>query len=201
MLQQFGTALRVTIISIVIFGFIYPFVMTGLAQLIFPYEANGSMVSAGGRIVGSRIIGQGWSKRQYFHGRPSAAGRNGYDPTATGGTNLGPDSKKLIDATRTAIAALRKENPDASGPVPMDLVTTSASGIDPDISPEAAYYQAPRVAKARRITIAAVDTIIKRHTKPRTWGILGDPSVNVLALNLDLDAGAPVSTALARRPR
>lgn len=195
MLQQFGAALRVTIVSIIILGFIYPFVMTGLAQVIFPRQANGDYVTVNGKILGSDIIGQLWSKPQYFHGRPSAAGK-GYDPTATGGTNLGSTSRKLIDATKAAIAALRKENPHASGPIPVDLVTSSASGIDPDISPEAAYYQAPRVANARHMPVARVEQIIALHVRERTWGFLGEPRVNVLELNLALDSAAPVSTAL-----
>ncbi len=190
MLQQMATALRVTILSIVLLGFVYPFVMTGLAQAIFPRQANGDYVTANGKIVGSEIIGQLWTKPQYFHGRPSAAGKNGYDPTATSGTNLGPSSKKLIAATKAAIAALKKENPDARGPIPIDLVTSSASGIDPDISPEGAYYQAPRIAGARGITVAAVDRLITRHVKDRTWGILGNPRVNVLELNMALDSVA-----------
>lgn len=190
MLAQMSTAIRLTIISIVMLGFVYPFAMTGLAQIIFPREANGSMVRANGKIVGSDIIGQLWTKPQYFHGRPSAAGKSGYDPTATGGTNLGPSSKKLIDATKAAIAALRKENPDARGPIPIDLVTSSASGIDPDISPAAAYYQAPRVARARGMTVASIDAVIARHVVGRTWGILGNPHVNVLELNLALDGAA-----------
>lgn len=199
MLQQFGAALRVTILSIVFFGFIYPLAMTGLSQVVFPKEANGAMVSTGGKIVGSDIIGQPWTKPYYFHGRPSAAGKNGYDPTATAGTNLGPTSKKLIDATKATIAALKRENPDAREALPMNLVTSSASGIDPDISPAAAYYQSPRVAKARGIPVATVNAIIAREIKPRTWGILGEERVNVLALNLALDAAAPVSGARAHR--
>src|SRR5579864_6622623 len=139
-----GTALIFTIASVVLFGLIYPFVMTLLAQLFFPWQSNGLIVYQNGKPIGSAIIGQLWTKPQYFHGRPSAAGK-GYDPTSTGATNLGPTSKKLIDSTKAIIAAVKKENPDATGPVPMDLVTTSASGIDPDISPEAAYYQAARV--------------------------------------------------------
>lgn len=201
MIQQFGTALRVTVISVVLFGFLYPLAMTGLAQAIFPHQAGGSMIAANGRIVGSEIIGQRWIKPYDFHGRPSAAGRNGYDPTSTGGTNLGPASKKLIDSTKAAIAALRRENPDARGPVPIDLVTSSASGIDPDISPQAAYYQAPRVAKARGMRIQAVDALIARAVKQRTWGILGNPRVNVLALNLALNAAARGSGVLARPRR
>lgn len=177
-----------TAVSVVIFGLIYPFAMTGLARVLFPHQANGSLVERDGHVVGSSIVGQLWTKPQYFHGRPSAAGNNGYDPTSTGGTNLGPSSKKLIDATEAAMAALRKENPNASGPAPMDLVTSSASGIDPDISPEAAYYQAPRVAAARHLDRQTVNELIARHTVGRTFGFLGEPRVNVLELNLALDA-------------
>jgi K+-transporting ATPase ATPase C chain len=186
MIKHFGVALRLTIISVVIFGLIYPFAMTGLAQVLFPNQANGSLVTRNGQVVGSSIIGQLWSKPQYFHGRPSAAGK-GYDPTATGGTNLGPTSKKLIDATKAAIVALRKENPDATLPIPIDLVTSSGSGIDPDISPEAAYYQAPRVAKARHLALDRVNALIAATTQGRTFGFLGEPRVNVLSINLALD--------------
>src|SRR6516164_6955634 len=147
-IRHVGTALVYTVLSVIAFGFVYPFVMTGIAQLAFPSQANGSIVYVNGKPVGSAIIGQLWTKPQYFHGRPSAAGK-GYDPTATGGTNLGPTSKKLKDATKKTIADLKKENPDANGSPPMDLVTSSASGIDPDITPEAAYWEVPRVAKAR----------------------------------------------------
>ena len=180
-------ALLFTIVSVVLFGLVYPFAMTLLAQMAFPTQAGGSYVTSGDKVVGSDIIGQMWTKPQYFHGRPSAAG-NGYDPTATGGTNLAPTSKKLMGATKAAIAALKKENPDASVAIPMDLVTSSASGIDPDISPDAAYYQAPRIAAARNMTVGAVDTIIAAHVLPRELGFLGEPRVNVLALNLALDA-------------
>jgi K+-transporting ATPase ATPase C chain len=176
-----------TLITVVALGLVYPLVMTLVAQLIFPNQANGSIIYQNGKPIGSDIIGQLWTKPQYFQGRPSAAG-NGYDPTSTGATNLGPTSKKLIDATRATIVALKKANPDATGPIPMDLVTSSASGIDPDISPEAAYYQAPRVAKARHMTLDAVDAIVAAHVQQRELGVLGDPRVNVLALNLALDA-------------
>jgi potassium-transporting ATPase KdpC subunit len=175
-----------TVVTVIIFGLIYPLVMTAIAQIVFPYQANGSIVYVEGKPVGSAIIGQLWTKPQYFHGRPSAAGK-GYDPTSTGATNLGPTSKKLIDATKATIAALRKENPDATVPVPMDLVTSSGSGIDPDISPEAAYYQAPRVAKARHLALSYVNALIARSIRGRTFGILGEPRVNVLELNLALD--------------
>jgi K+-transporting ATPase ATPase C chain len=186
-LHHLRTALIYTVVSVIVFGLIYPFAMTGLALVLFPRQANGSMILVNGKPVASAIIGQLWTKPQYFHGRPSAAGK-GYDPTSTGGTNLAPTSKKLIDATRQTIAALHKENPEATGPIPMDLVTTSASGIDPDISPEAAYYQAPRIARARGVTVAQVDALIAKHVTPRMFGILGEPRINVLELNLALDS-------------
>jgi len=190
MIKELSTAFRVTVISIVTFGLIYPLVMTLIAQLLFPRQANGSLVSVNGKLVGSAIIGQLWTKPQYFHGRPSAAGK-GYDPTSTGGTNLGPTSKKLIDATKATIAALEKENPDATGAPPIDLVTSSASGIDPDISPEAAYWEAPRVAKARNLSVSSVNAIVAQHVRGRTFGFLGEPRVNVLELNLALDGTKP----------
>ena len=190
-IRHVGTALVYTVLSVIAFGFVYPFVMTGIAQLAFPSQANGSIVYVNGKPVGSAIIGQLWTKPQYFRGRPSAAGK-GYDPTSTGGTNFGPTSKRLIDGTRATIAALRKENPDATVPMPMDLVTSSGSGIDPDISPQAALYQAPRVAKARYLPTAVVVALINRHVHGRTFGFLGEPRVNVLELNLALD-GAQVT--------
>jgi K+-transporting ATPase ATPase C chain len=174
-------------VTVIAFGLIYPLVMTGISQLLFPYQANGSIVYVNGKPVGSAIVGQLWTKPQYFQGRPSAAGK-GYDPTSTGATNLGPTSKKLIDSTKATIAALKRANPDATVPVPMDLVTSSGSGIDPDISPEGAYYQAPRVAKARNIPVAAVNALIARMIAPRTFGFLGEPRVNVLQLNMALDS-------------
>ncbi len=187
-LHHLGTAAIFTVVSIVLLGFVYPLVMTGLSTLLFPWQANGSIVEVNGKPVGSAIIGQLFTKPQYFQGRPSAAGKNGYDPTQTGGTNLAPTSKKLIDATKATIEALKKANPDATDPIPMDLVTSSGSGIDPDISPEAAYYQAPRVAKARHMDLQAVRSLIDGHVKGRDLGILGEPRVNVLELNIALDA-------------
>jgi potassium-transporting ATPase KdpC subunit len=186
MIKHLGTSVRVTIVSIVLLGIVYPLAMTGIAQALFPRQANGSLVTVNGRVVGSSIIGQLWTKPQYFHGRPSAAGK-GYDPTQTGGTNYGPTSRKLIASTKAAIAQLEKENPGASGPPPIDLVTSSGSGIDPDISPEAAYWQAPRVAKARNMSLATVNASIAQHIEGRTFGFLGEPRVNVLELNLALD--------------
>ena len=186
-LRHLGTAAIYTVVSVILLGIVYPLAMTGIAQLVFPRQANGSILVVGGKPIGSQIIGQLWTKPQYFQGRPSAAGK-GYDPTSTGGTNLAPTSKKLIDATRAAIAALKKENPDATGAVPMDLVTSSASGIDPDISPEAADYQVPRVAKARGLAPAAVAALVAAQVAHRQLGFLGEPHVNVLELNVALDA-------------
>ena len=190
MIKHLGTSLRVTIVSVILLGLIYPLVMTAIAQTIFPWQANGSMIVVNGKIAGSAIIGQLWTKPQYFHGRPSAAGK-GYDPTATGGTNYGPTSKKLIDSTKATIAQLKKDNPDASGPPPIDLVTSSGSGIDPDVTPAAAYWQAPRVAKARHMTVAVVNALVATHVQGRTFGFLGEPRVNVLKLNLALDGVKP----------
>jgi K+-transporting ATPase ATPase C chain len=187
MIRHLGVSLRVTILTVILLGIVYPLAMTALAQGIFPHQANGSMVVVDGKTVGSEIVGQLWTKPQYFHGRPSAAGK-GYDPTQTGGTNLGPTSAKLISSTKATIEQLKKENPNATIPLPMDLVTSSASGIDPDISPEGAYYQAPRVAAARHMSVADVDAIIAAHVQGRELGFLGEPHVNVLALNLALDA-------------
>jgi K+-transporting ATPase ATPase C chain len=186
-LRHLVTSALYTVVTVILLGIVYPLVMTGIAMVLFPHQANGSIVTVDGKAVGSSIIGQLWTKPQYFQGRPSAAGK-GYDPTATGGTNLGPTSKKLIDATRSTIDALKKANPDATGPIPMDLVTSSASGIDPDISPEAAYYQAPRVAKARNMSLGAVDALVAKYVHGRDLGFLGEPHVNVLELNLALDA-------------
>jgi K+-transporting ATPase ATPase C chain len=186
-LRHLGTSALYTIVTVILLGIVYPLVMTGIAMVIFPKQANGSIVYVDGKPVGSDIIGQLWTKDRYFQGRPSAAGKNGYDPTATSGTNLGPTSKKLIDATRATIVALKKANPDATLPIPMDLVTSSASGIDPDISPEAALYQAPRIAKARKMGVDAVDAIVAKYVHERELGFLGEPHVNVLELNLALD--------------
>jgi K+-transporting ATPase ATPase C chain len=181
------TSVLYTIVTVIALGLIYPIVMTGIGTLIFPHQANGSFVESNGKVVGSEIIGQLWTKPQYFQGRPSAAGK-GYDPTSTGGTNLAPTSKKLMDATKATIAALKKANPDAPGEPPIDLVTSSGSGIDPDISPEGAAWQIPRVAAARHMTPAAVKAIVDANTAGRTFGILGEPHVNVLTLNRALDA-------------
>jgi K+-transporting ATPase ATPase C chain len=187
MIAHLGTSVRVTIVSIVLLGIVYPLAMTGIAQALFPRQASGSLVTVNGKVVGSTIIGQLWTEPKYFHGRPSAAGK-GYDPTQTGGTNYGPTSKKLIASTKATIAQLEKENPGAVGPPPIDLVTSSGSGIDPDISPEAAHWQAARVAKVRDMPLATLDALIAQHIQGRTFDFLGEPRVNVLELNLALDS-------------
>jgi potassium-transporting ATPase KdpC subunit len=191
-LRHLVTSVLYTVVSVVALGLIYPLLIWGIGTVLFHHQAQGSLVfDKNGKLIGSELVGQNWTKPQYFQGRPSAAGK-GYDPTQTGGTNFGPTSKKLIDGTKSTIAALKKANPDAVGPVPMDLVTSSASGIDPDISPEGAYYQAPRVAKARGIPGERVRGLIAAHITPRQFGLLGEPRVNVFELNRALDAqGAP----------
>ena len=187
-LSHLLTALLYTIATVIAFGFIFPLVIWGISTVVFHYQAGGSLIEQNGKLIGSDLVGQNFSKPQYFHGRPSAAGSKGYDPTSTGGTNFGPTSKKLLDATKAAVAEVRKENPTQSGPVPADLVSSSASGIDPDISPEAAAYQVARDAKARGESVASVNALVERATRHRTLGVFGDPRVNVLDLNRLLDA-------------
>lgn len=169
----------------VITGAIYPAVVTAIAQVAFPHQANGSMIVVNGQTVGSSLIGQAFSQDNYFWGRPSAAGKDGYDASGSAGTNLGPDSQALIDRITAEVDRERAANGD--GPVPVDLVTTSASGLDPDISPAAAEYQVARVAKARNMTDDAVRAAVARHTEQPLLGFLGQPRVHVLELNLDLD--------------
>jgi len=186
-LSHLLTSILYTVVSVIALGFVFPLVTGLVGGVLFPNQAGGSLVESDGKPIASAIIGQLWTKPQYLQGRPSAAGK-GYDPTSTGGTNLAPTSKKLIDNTKATIAALKKANPNAIGEPPIDLVTTSGSGIDPDISPEAARWQVPRIAAARHMTPAAVTSIIDAHVAARTLGILGEPRVNVLAVNRALDA-------------
>jgi potassium-transporting ATPase KdpC subunit len=190
-MKHLRVAILMTLVTTVIFGLIYPLVVTGLGQLFFPAQANGGMIVRSGQLVGSRLIGQPFSADKYFHPRPSAAG-NGYDPVAASGgaSNLGPTNKQLIDRVKGDVDKLRAENPNAA--IPVDLVTTSGSGLDPDISPAAAEFQIPRVAKARQMTEADLRAFVAKHTVQRQFTVLGEPRVNVLELNLDLDASHPI---------
>jgi K+-transporting ATPase ATPase C chain len=183
------SAVLMTVVTTVLFGVVYPLVVTGVAQVLFPDKANGQLIDQNGKIVGSRIIGQAFSSPGYFRSRPSAAG-TGYDAANSAGTNLGPTNKKLIDAVQAAAESARKENPGT--PVPVDLVTSSASGLDPHISPAAADFQVPRVARERGIAEADVQRMVEAHSSGRQLGFLGEPRVNVLELNLALDGQFPM---------
>jgi len=183
------TAVLMTIVTTLLLGVAYPLVVTGLAQALFPDKANGQLIVRSGTVVGSRIIGQAFSSPGYFRSRPSAAG-TGYDPLNSGGTNLGPTNKKLADAVGAAVEAARKENP--SVPVPVDLVTSSASGLDPHISPAAAAFQVPRVARERGVSVDDIRRIVDANTLGRQWGVLGEAVVNVLEVNLALDDRYPM---------
>lgn len=190
MKKNFLTAIWFTLITTILFGVIYPLVVTGMSQVLFRDRANGQLLETNGKIIGSRIIGQSFTGPSYFHSRPSAAG-TGYDPTSSGGSYLGPTNKILIDRVNGDVQRLHAENPTM--PVPVDLVTTSGSGLDPHISPAAAEFQIPRVARERNISETDLRAMVARHTEGRQFGFLGEARVNVLELNLELDASHPAT--------
>jgi len=202
MRRELVIALRLTIVSLILTGIIYPLAITGAAQALFSAKANGSLVyDQKGAVVGSRLIGQTFATAAYLQGRPSAAG-NGYDATASSGSNFGPTSKKLQDRVVADIARLRKENPEAPAPIPNDLVTASASGLDPEVSPDAALWQVPRIARARGVAPERIQAVIDSRVEGRDLGVLGEPRVNVLAVNMALDQkfGQPVGAAAPSAP-
>src|SRR5262245_45711673 len=178
---------RMTLVTLAFTGILYPLLVTGLARVLFPHRAAGSLLHLEGRLVGSELIGQRFTKPEYFQGRHSAAGSEGYDALASSGSNLGVTSQELHDRVAADVTRLERKNPQAPGPVPEELVTASASGLDPHLSPAAALWQAPRVAAARGVPVGEIESLIRERTEPRTWGIFGEPRVNVLLLNLALD--------------
>jgi K+-transporting ATPase ATPase C chain len=191
MLSQLWPALRINIFLMILLGVGYPLAVTGVSQLAFPHQANGSLITRNGQVVGSELIGQNFTKPEYFQPRPSAAGNDGYDPTASGGSNYGPTNQKLIDRVKASVAKFHKDNPDYQGPIPADLLTASGSGLDPDISPASAQAQEARVAKARGISQDQIGQLVAQYTKSADLGLLGEPRVNVLKLNLALDQQYP----------
>jgi K+-transporting ATPase ATPase C chain len=190
MLEQLWPAVRMTLVLTVLTGMLYPALVTGIAQAIFPRQAYGSLIEVKGKLTGSELIGQKFTRPEYFQGRPSGAG-DGYDAANSGATNLGPTSQKLVDRIKGDAEKFRKENPDFSGPIPADLLTSSGSGLDPHISPASAYAQAARVAKARGVAEDQIRELVAAAIEPRQLGFLGEPRVNVLAINLALDRAYP----------
>ena len=185
-MKQLWIALKLTVLLTIITGIAYPLLITGLANVLFPHQAAGSLIRVNGKVVGSELIGQRFTRPEYFHGRPSAAG-DGYDGLSSSGSNLGPTNQKLADRVKSDVAKFRSENPSYTGPVPPDAVTASGSGLDPDLSPEAAEAQIARVAAARGMTADAVRAIVTANIEPRQLGLLGEPRVNILKMNLALD--------------
>jgi K+-transporting ATPase ATPase C chain len=181
-------AIRFTLFTTALLGLVYPLAVTGLSQWLFPNNANGNLITRDGKVIGAELIGQTFSSDEYFHGRPSSAG-DGYDAANSSGSNLAPTNHALVERVQSAVAKLRLENP--SRPIPVDLVTSSASGLDPHISPAAAYFQVPRIARARNATAEDLRAFVAKHFEPRQFGIFGEPRVNVLQLNLDLDSKFP----------
>jgi len=190
MMKNLKVSILMTVFTTILLGVIYPFAVTGLAQMLFPKQANGELIVSNGSVVGSHLIGQPFTSPGYFHSRPSAAGAAGYDAGNSGGSNLGPTNKALIDRVNGDVQKLQTENPTTS--VPVDMVTTSGSGLDPHISPDAAAFQIPRIARERHASESEIKALIEKHTEGRQLGFLGESRVNVLELNLDLDATHPL---------
>lgn len=181
-------SLRTTVVTLVLTGIIYPYAVTGLAQILFPAQANGTLATdKDGKVIGSELIAQGFANPAYFQPRPSAAGEKGYDATSSGGSNLGTTSKKLQDRVAEDLKRLKEQNPDAPGTIPIELVTASGSGLDPHLSPEAALWQTPRIARARKISLEQVQSVLDSAVEGRTFGFLGEARVNVLLVNLAFD--------------
>jgi len=189
-MKQLMIAIKATLLLTVLTGLLYPLAVTGLAQILFPHQANGSLKVVNGKTVGSELIGQRFTKPEYFHGRPSAAGNDGYDGLNSGGSNYGPTNQKLRDRISDDVKKFRAENPSYTGPVPADLLTASGSGLDPHISPASADVQVARVAAARGVSAETVRQLVDAHTEGRQYGLFGEPRVNVLELNLALDQSA-----------
>ncbi len=198
MLLQLVPALRMTVLLTILTGLVYPGIVTGLCQILFRDKANGSLIVQNGQTIGSSLLGQNFSKPEYFHPRPSAAGNEGYDPTASSGSNLGPTSQKLYDRVKASAAHFHQENPDYSGPIPADALAASGSGLDPHISVANAMAQAGRVAKARGIEKSGVEALIASNTEARDLGFLGEPRLNVLKLNLSIDRELRNANSLTR---
>jgi K+-transporting ATPase ATPase C chain len=191
MWSQLGPGLRINLFLTLLLGIAYPLAVTGVCQVAFPHRANGSLTTVQGKTIGSELIGQSFTRPEYFQPRPSAAGNDGYDATASAGSNYGPTSQKLIDRVKASVEKFHKENPDYHGPIPADLLTASGSGLDPHISPASAEVQAERIAHARGVSVDQVRALIARNIEPPQLGVLGEPRVNVLAINLALDQGYP----------
>ena len=192
MWKELLPGLRIKLFMTVVLGVAYPLLMTGVSQVLFSKQANGSLITVDGKTIGSEIIGQNFARPEYFHPRPSAAGDKGYDAANSGGSNYGPMNQKLIDRVKASIDQVRQENPDYRGAIPVDLVTASASGLDPHLSPESAAVQVARVAKARGVPADAVAAVVRQYTEGPALGIFGEPRVNVLLVNVALDRSMPI---------
>ena len=188
MWKEILPGLRINIFLTLVLGVVYPLAITGICQVVFPHQANGSLITSGDKVIGSELIGQNFAKPEYFQPRPSAAGNDGYDATSSNASFYGPTNQKLIDRVKASVDKFHKDNPDFHGPIPADLLTSSGSGLDPDISPDSALAQAARVAKARGVPVERINQLIASFTQKPDLGILGEPRVNVLKLNLALDA-------------